>query len=276
MLIVSAVVLIMAASSLLASTDRPVTVTYTPQTLGVTDTAPTLAASAYVIFDVETGVILASQDSDIILPIASVTKLLTAATVLRTVSPDDTYTVTTADVDAHGRAGRLKAGETYTARELLFPLLLESSNDAAAVFERESGGDIIRRMNGYVAELGAPSVTLGDASGLSEANRASARDLAHLTSTLYRTEPHLFDIARLTKRAGPYTAWQNNSPVLAPEYRGGKHGFTEAANRTLVALFEESFGTDSRVVGYVILGSDDLMADTALLRDFVATKVTLK
>ncbi len=131
-------------------------------------------------------------------------------------------------------------------------------------------------MNGYAAELGASTLRVADASGLSPENRASAHDLAHLTSILYRTQPHLFDMARLTKRAGPYTAWQNNSPVLAPEYRGGKHGFTEAANRTLVALFEETFPAGSRVVGYVILGSGDLAADTALLRDFVATKVTLE
>ena len=275
-LIVSTVVLIMAASSLLASTERPIEVIYVPETFVVLDAAPTLPVTSYLIFDVETGKIVASQDSDVVAPIASVTKLLTAATVLRTVSLDDTYTVTTTDTNAYGRAGRLGVGETYTARELLFPLLLESSNDAAAVFERETQGDIIRRMNGYAAELGASTVVVADASGLSDRNKASARDLAHLTSTLYRLEPHIFDIARLSKQAGPYAGWQNNSPVFSPEYRGGKHGYTEAANRTLVALFEESFLADSRVIGYVILGSNDLARDTALLRDFVTTSVTLE
>jgi serine-type D-Ala-D-Ala carboxypeptidase (penicillin-binding protein 5/6) len=275
-LIVSAVLLVMAASSLLASTDKPIEVMYVPETFVVADTVPTLPVTSYLIFDVATGQVIASQDSDIVAPMASVTKLLTAATVLRTVALDDEYTVTAADTDAHGRAGRLTPGEKYTARELLFPLLLESSNDAAAVFERETEGDIVRRMNGYASELGASTVVVVDASGLSSENRASARDLAHLTSTLYRLEPHLFDIARLSKQAGAYTGWTNNSPVFSPEYRGGKHGFTEAANRTLVALFEESFPVGSRVLGYVVLGSDDLARDTAELRDFVASEVTLQ
>lgn len=274
--LVSAVVLVMAASTLFASTDRPVEVSYVPATLVVTETAPALAATSYVIFDVETGKVIASQSGDTIAPIASVTKLLTAATVLRTANLEEEYTVEATDLEAHGRAGRLSAGEVYTARELLFPLLLESSNDAAAVFERETKGDIVRRMNGYAAELGASSLTVVDASGIASENKASAADLARLTSTLYRIEPHLFDIARLTKHAGTYTAWQNNSPVLAPEYRGGKHGYTEAANRTLVALYEESFPAGTRVLGYVILGSADLAHDTALLRDFVHETVTLQ
>lgn len=274
--LVSVVVLVMAASTLLASTDRPVEVSYVPATLVATEVAPTLTATSYVIFDVETGKVIASQGADEVAPIASVTKLLTAATVLRTANLDEEYTIEEADLEAHGRAGRLAAGETYTARELLFPLLLESSNDAAAVFERETHGDIVRRMNGYATELGAKTLTVVDASGIGSENRASATDLAQLTSTLYRLEPHLFDIAQLTKHAGAYTAWQNNSPVLAPEYRGGKHGFTEAANRTLVALYEETFPAGTRVLGYVILGSDDLARDTATLRSFVHETVTLQ
>jgi D-alanyl-D-alanine carboxypeptidase len=80
----------------------------------------------------------------------------------------------------------------------------------------------------------------------------------------------------LSKRAGPYVSWSNNSPVLNESYRGGKHGFTEAANRTLVALFNESFVTGQRTLGYVILGSDNLSQDIEKLRTFVSESVTLE
>ncbi len=273
--IVAGVILVMAVSSF-ASAEKSVVVTYTPETLVVHDTAPSISAAAFAIFDVTTGVVLAAHNVSEPLPIASVTKLLTAATVLRTVDRDDLYTVTEADLESHGRAGRLRVGETFPAYELLFPLLLESSNDAAEVYERVTEGDIVRRMNGYAKELGAHSLTVADASGLSDANTASIKDLVTLTSTLYAKEPHLFDIARLSKRAGPYTIWTNNSPVRDDTYRGGKHGFTEAANRTLVAVFTETFSSGTREVGYILLGSADLAQDTAALRSFVAQHVTLE
>jgi D-alanyl-D-alanine carboxypeptidase len=274
--LVAGIVLVMAASSLASSPGEAVVVSYVPTTLAAVDVPPELSAEAFAVFDPETGKVIAASNSDTVLPIASVTKLLTAATVLRTVDAATSYTVEEVDVAAHGRAGRLTSGETYDAYELLFPLLLESSNDAAAVYERATGRDIVRRMNGYAKELGAHTLVVADASGLSDANRASVRDLVSLASVLYTKEPHVFDISRLSKRAGPYVGWSNNSPVLDATYRGGKHGFTEAAGRTLVAMFAESFTSGEKTVGYVLLGSDDLKADMKLLREYVAASVTLK
>lgn len=242
-----------------------------------TDTIPVLDAAAYAVFEVETGKVLGAFNSAAVLPIASVTKLLTAATVLRTVDRNVEYTITEEDVATLGRAGRLAAGHVYPAYELLFPLLLESSNDAARVLERETSGDIVLRMNAYAKELGATSLAVVDASGLSDANRASVNDLLTLTRALYTDLPHVFDMTTLSKRAGPYVGWANNSPIFTHEYRGGKHGYTEAAGRTVVALFAEDIaGGETRVFGYVILGSSDLRADVATLRSFVKTQVVLK
>jgi len=79
---------------------------------------------------------------------------------------------------------------------------------------------------------------------------------------------HLFDITRLKTRAGDYVAWSNNSPVIAEDYRGGKHGYTEAASRTLTAVFSEKtlpLGLERELI-YVILGSDNLALDLERLR----------
>jgi D-alanyl-D-alanine carboxypeptidase len=57
-----------------------------------------------------------------------------------------------------------------------------------------------------------------------------------------------------------------------PGYKGGKHGYTDAANQTLVAVFsEESLG--GRELGYVLLGSDDVRLDTELLRTVIQNSV---
>ena len=273
--LVAGIVLVMGASSF-ASTEKPVVVTYAPDTLVAEERGPHISARAYAIFDASTGRILAAQEMDEALPIASVTKLFTAAAVLGSEEVDTEYTVRDVDVASHGRAGRLSAGETYTAHELLFPLLLESSNDAAAVLERETKGEIVSQINEYAKEQGASTFNVTDASGLSDNNVASAEDLATLTSVLYRTMPHVFDMTQFSKRVGPYVTWTNNSPVRGGSYRGGKHGFTSAANRTLVAIFDESFDESTKAVGYVILGSDDLALDTEVLRSFVREHVTLR
>ncbi len=264
------------AASTIASTERPVTVTYMPKTLVVKEALPVLNALAYAIFDVDTGLIIAKSGSDEPLPIASVTKLLTAGAVLRTLRSEDNYTVLQADTEAYGRAGRLSAGESYTAHELLFPLLLESSNDASAVYERVTQGEIVKSMNLLARDLGATTLNVADASGLSDKNQASVNDLAIMTSALYKSEPHLFDITQLSRRAGPYVSWTNTNPVLDESYKGGKHGFTEAANRTLVALYDEKFTTGNKTLGYILLGSEDLTGDTKTLREFVKQGVRLE
>ncbi len=219
-----------------------------------------VTAKAYGVFDVETGEILFSQNADEILPIASVTKLFTAAAVLD--EPDESVVVTNYDVATEGRAGKLEAGQEYMMHELLFPLLLESSNDAATALDR-------------TLET-VPFSNFADAAGLSPENRASVTELVAQVDDLYKKAPHIFDITKLKQYIGEYTGWVNNSPVRDLEgYQGGKHGYTEAAGRTLVAIFSEAKLEDHEL-GYIILGSEDVKADTIALREAVASSVHLE
>lgn len=226
--------------------------------------APSVTAKAYGVFDVETGELLLSHNAEEVLPIASVTKLFTAATVLRSERTTEALTITAADVATEGRAGKLAAGQVYTAQELLFPLLLESSNDAGAAITRTLGPATLAGRE------------LADGTGLSARNQASVQELASSVRELYQSLPHIFDITVLNQKVGEYTGWINNSPVHdLPGYRGGKHGYTEAAGRTLVAIFAESTLND-RELGYVILGSADIEADTRQLREQVVDSVYLQ
>lgn len=222
-----------------------------------------VTAVAYSVIDIESGVVVLEHNADQLLPIASVTKLFTAATV-DMLSSAAVITITAADVATEGRAGKLQVGQSYTARELLFPLLLESSNDAAAALERNLG------------EVTLAGQILADASGLSSANTASAAVLASELRNVYLNHPRVFDITRLRQYVGAYTGWVNNSPVHdLPGYQGGKHGYTEAASKTLAAVFAESSLHD-RKFGYVILGSQDIKADTNALRAMVERSVHLE
>jgi D-alanyl-D-alanine carboxypeptidase len=83
-------------------------------------------------------------------------------------------------------------------------------------------------------------------------------------------------MTRLKQYIGEYTGWVNNSPVRDMEgYRGGKHGYTKAANRTLAAVFAES-SLGNRELGYIILGSNDIRSDTEALRTAVLHSVEIQ
>lgn len=254
------------------SSQSPATV-YESARFSVADTAVALSAKSFLVFDVATGQTLLSKQADLVVPIASITKLLTAAALLDSSSLEEKVVVQAIDLEAEGDAGKLKLGEKYSYRELLFPLLLESSNDAAAVFERVTKGEVVQKMNELSLLAGAKNTKLTDASGLSVGNISTVSDLALITSYLYKTQPHVFDITRLSQFVGPYTGWVNNNPILDKNYQGGKHGYTKVSAKTVVALFDEKFGVESRVIGYVILGSDDLRSDTDALRKFVGQSV---
>ncbi len=249
----------------------------TPQFVVVSESLPVISAPAYAIFDTETGEVLASRDIDVPHPIASVTKLFTAVAILETFNPEATTTISWADVAGEGEAGKLKPTQVYSYRELLFPLLLESSNDAALALEHATEGALIAAMESAARDYGANDTSFADASGLSAENISTVNDLMVFSRAVRTTYPFVYDIGQLPQYIGQYTGWQNNNPVAGvEEFRGGKHGYTEAAGRTLVAQFEESFATDDRTIGYIILGSDDLKADIAILRSFTRDSVSLE
>jgi D-alanyl-D-alanine carboxypeptidase len=257
------------------SSQKPVADAVAPQ-FSIEATPESVSATAYTIFDVATGEVLAEQAVDQVLPIASVTKLITAATLVKNTDLSQVGEVSLSDVATEGGAGQLAAGDTYTYRELLFPLLLESSNDAAAFFERETKGEVIAEMNELTKTLGLKNTKLSDASGLADSNVSTVGDLMTFLTYLAEEEPHVLDMTRLRQYVGPYSGHLNNNPVFGEDYLGGKHGYTKAANRTLVSIFNEDFGAQNRTIGYVLLGSADLAADVALLRNFVAKEVTFK
>lgn len=265
--------LVMTIYSTFANQDKVETTYAESSVLVIDDVAPVVSAKAYAVFDVETGQVIASYNADKVLPIASVTKLVTAATVIENLEAEKKVTITDFDVDAYGRAGRLETGDVYTNYELLFPLLLESSNDAAAVYERETSGDIVGKMNSLVETLGASQTHFTDASGLSDRNVSTVSDLTKILQTLHQGESHIFDITRLSKKMGQYVGWVNNNPVWQEDYLGGKHGFTEAAGKTLAGIFSDEISGRKVAVGYVLLGSKDLVADTEVLRIFVHDSV---
>lgn len=240
-------------------------------------TVQNVSAEAWLVFDVPSGQVIYSYRADKQLPIASITKLTAAKVFSERADLWATTTVSWADVNEDGRAGKLYYGETYMYYTMLFPLLLESSNDAAHVFTR-GHSSLIDDMNAYAAGLGLQNTNFADASGLSDNNVSTVSDIMVMARNTYLSNRHLMDITALPEYYSLEKGWLNTNPfVFDQDYLGGKHGFTNAANRTAVSIFNETLQNGvKRPIGYVLLGSGNLERDMSLLRDHVQNNVSLE
>ena len=153
---------------------------------------------ASVVIDGKSGTVLFAKNGREALPIASITKLMTAMVVLDSgVNLDEEITFTKEDEPNEGRVV-IGAGETLTRRDALRALLIGSVNSAGNALARTSAGGseaFIAAMNAKATELGLTSASFSDATGLSRSNAASALDVA----SMLRQALFYNDIREITK-----------------------------------------------------------------------------
>ena len=157
------------------------------QLYGLHNTADTLdlKSSVALVLDSDTNEVLFSKNPQAVLPIASLTKLMTAVVVTEAKQPlNEPITVTQDDIDTEKFSrSRLKVGTTLSREEMLHLALMSSENRAAHALGRSYPGGIdafVAAMNHKAAELGMKDTRYVEPTGLSSNNQSSARDLATL------------------------------------------------------------------------------------------------
>jgi D-alanyl-D-alanine endopeptidase (penicillin-binding protein 7) len=146
-----------------------------------------LSASAALVIDQGSGKVLLDKNVQSVLPIASLTKLMTALVVAEAKLPmDQSITITEEDVDGerHSRS-RLRVGTTLTRSEALQLALMSSENRAAHALGRTYPAGLpafVQAMNRKAASLGMKNTTYVDPTGLATGNQSSAHDLALLAA----------------------------------------------------------------------------------------------
>ena len=159
------------------------------QLAGLHSTADDLdlkSSVAYVI-DQDTNEVLLSKNDQAILPIASITKLMTGLVIRESnLSMDEPITITSEDVDMEkGSSSRLRPGTTLTRGELLHLALMSSENRAAHALGRtfpQGLSAFISQMNSKAKQLGMSDTNYAEPTGLSSKNQSSAKDLATLVA----------------------------------------------------------------------------------------------
>ena len=175
------------------SAKRLVRVRYVPATpsfgqimgLHATGDPLDLRSAAVLVVDQETNEVLLSKNPDAVLPIASITKLMTALVVADAQqSLDEVLTVTSEDVDTEkGSRSRLQLGTQLTRGEMLNLALMASENRAANALGRHYPGGVtafVEAMNAKARALGMVNTRYVEPTGLSSRNQSNATDLAVL------------------------------------------------------------------------------------------------
>jgi D-alanyl-D-alanine endopeptidase (penicillin-binding protein 7) len=204
-----------------------------------------LNSSVALVVDQETNEVLFSKNDHAVLPIASLTKLMTGLIVADAhLDMNEMITISQDDVDTFkGSRSRLAVGTTLTRGELMHLALMSSENRAAHALGRTYPGglqEFVRLMNAKARELGMADTRYVEPTGLSSDNRSSARDLATLVSAAYQ-RPILRDLSTspgYEVDVGRRTLQYNNSNrlVKSPEWDIGlqKTGYISEAGRCLV------------------------------------------
>ncbi len=224
-----------------------------------------VTAKAYIVKDLTTGEVVAQRSADQLLPIASLSKLVTAVVAQKNIPPESHITITRSIMSTYGNTAQFKAGEAFTAGDLYYPLLMVSSNDAAEAFAQSFGrAQFIRYMNDFAQSIGAYRTYFADPSGLSPQNVSSANDIALLLNWIRANSPDILSITELKTKTVRSHTWINPTHFLNwSNYLGGKNGYLPEADRTGAALF--SIGKKGDVYAIVILGSSNRDADVVKL-----------
>lgn len=238
-----------------------------------------LGASVALVVDQNSWTTLYEKNVQTALPIASITKLMTAMVVLDAGLDMNEYITITDEDAAHYRSSRLTVGTNLTRRDVMLLALMSSENRAAYALGRTYPGGMdafIQAMNAKAAMLNMYSAQFVDPSGLSSANQASAMDLAKMVNaaTQYKTIRELStnDSAYIYTADGNYKKYTNSNRLISRNMGWDiglqKTGTLSAAGKCLV-LQTRINGTPKIMVFLDSRSADSRVADAVKLKDWV-------
>ncbi len=251
-----------------------------------------IAKSAYV-FDVKEQRVLFQKNENTALPLASITKLMTALVAYELV-PEKTKVTVTKDAASQQSGGSLKVGEVFEAKDLADFALVSSYNSAAYTLADAVGvklGDqdpvaqFVTGMNIRAEELNLTSLKFLNPTGLDiSTNEAgaygSARDVSFLMEYIIKNHPAILeptksDTTTIYNTAGGFHEAKNTNNIvnLIPNLIGSKTGYTDLAGGNLTVALDIGF---NHPVVITVLGStiDGRFSDMSKLIEAVQYSVT--
>lgn len=239
---------------------------------------PNISAKAAVVMDNDSKVILFSKNPNLLFSMASTTKIMTALVAMNHYKLDDILTIQTTGIGGI-RLGFM-SGEKIFFKDLLFALLLPSSNDAAlALAQNYKGGELafVKKMNEYAKFLHLNNTSFADPAGLGDdLDHTTALELATLASIALKNKLFAEIVSTkhkiITDADGlfSYSIFNLNKLLGIDGINGVKTGFTDEAGQVLVT----SKNQNGHTLIAVVMNSENRFTDTKLLLDYVSNNLT--
>lgn len=257
-----------------ATTTAP-TVNSTANALPQTPTPPrppadSVTADSYIVGDVSTGKIYIEKNGLAVLPFASMSKLITAIAATDERDLLDTVTISTSSTEVSPDASNLRPNEKFTIGELMYPMLMNSSNVAAeALSSSQDRSKFLESMSGYAWEIGMPGSYFADPTGISPRNAGTARGFFAMARYIFDKRPDILAITRIQELKiststdhGAHTFTNIHPFVTDPRFLGGKTGRTPEALETMLTIMK----IKDHPIAIIIMRSDGVRArDTNIL-----------
>jgi hypothetical protein len=240
---------------------------------------PNITAESFLISNLATGENIIEKNSEKQLPIASLTKLMTAVVAHEIVylgkQVKDIYPTSTST----GFSPQM--GKYYSGFDLLFPLLMQSSNDSAKILASFIGEKtFITNMNEKANSLSMNDSNFADSSGIDNENLSSAKDIKKLLNYIFYKRHFIFDITKgiVPKNSGlvevgdtigilsleNFNEFSDNLELI-----GMKNGETTVAKQTMASVWNIKTPSGNVPISIIVLGSENRKLDTENLLNWI-------
>ncbi len=231
-------------------------------------------APIFLVFDFKKDAIVFSKNSNHRWPLASLTKLMTAAVALENLPKDKIIKISEKSVGTYQGSSKLKPGEEFKVLDLVKAAIISSSNEAAlALSEVFLEEEFILLTNKKAEEIGLKDTIFKEPTGLSMLNQSTGEDVIKLVKYILRVHPLIFEISRLPKtiiterKSGAKIEIYNTHPFAGqPNFMGGKTGFTKTSDGNLLSIFENN----KNLILIAVFGAEDRYEETKKIMDIYA------
>ena len=232
---------------------------------------PKTSAKSFLVADLDSGFVFTEKNFENKFPIASITKLMTSIIVVENLDLNESILVTKEMLDVYGSTKGIEEGEILKAGNLIYPLLIESSNGAGEILSYFLGKEkFVNLMNEKAKLILMEKTNFTDSHGLSIENVSTVQDIFQLIRYIFINHPYLLEIGK-GKIAGDFEEvtfdleelWNRNVFNVDPNFIGGKTGYLPEAKNTAIFVFQFiDENKNNRNVAIILLASDGLKNDT--------------
>ncbi|MCD6284273.1 D-alanyl-D-alanine carboxypeptidase [bacterium] len=237
---------------------------------------PEITAVSAFISDTFGDKTLYKKNPNEVLPIASLTKLMTAVIVMENMNLNDIITISPELVNSYIDNNEFRLGEKISVGNLLYIMLIKSSNDAAITLAHSKNlpyQEFINLMNEKAKKLKMKNTYFTDPSGYDKNNISTVSDLYKLAKYILRKHPLIFKITSIKetlaysedKKISHYLNNTNKLLGKIPNILGGKTGYTDNARECMLLVIKKY---DSELI-FIILKSEDRLKEMKKLIDWI-------